>query len=277
MRAVNQPASWWGWHWTPPLPMSIVEILAARSMPLRLAALFWVALERGASLVVAADPPSSGKTTTLTALLAFTPPETAAYFTRGIGEGFDLPPRTDSYPTYLLVNEMSDHLPVYTWGPYAKRAFELVAQGYSLATTMHANTVAEVIAILEEELAIPRPHIANLTLIVPLHIGQRGEVIRRVAEVTFLRPHADNGFALSTLARWNPEDDSFTLFPSARARQEFARWASLKPKQLEAELQRREAFLQELLTSGRTAIPDVNQAIEDYYRQIVASSRQRKR
>src|SRR3990172_5405657 len=147
MRAANQPVSWWGWHWEPPVPLSIVQILQAGNMPPRLAAMFWLAMERGPSLIVAADPPNACKTATLTALLSLTPPETVAYFTRGVGETFALPPRTDDHPTYILVNEMSDHLPVYTWDSYARRAFELLAEGYSLATTVHANTVDEVLAI----------------------------------------------------------------------------------------------------------------------------------
>ncbi len=74
MRAANQPVSWWGWHWEPPVPMSLVEILQAGNMPPRLAAMFWLALERGASLIVAADPPSAGKTATLNAILSLTQP-----------------------------------------------------------------------------------------------------------------------------------------------------------------------------------------------------------
>ena len=123
MRALNQPTSWWGWHWEPPVPMSIIEIVNAGNLNARLAAMLWIAMERGASLIVAADPPSSGKTTTLSALLAFTPPDTAVYFTRGQGETFSLPPRSDAYPTYILINEMSDHIPVYTWDGNARRVF----------------------------------------------------------------------------------------------------------------------------------------------------------
>src|SRR3990172_669565 len=99
MRAINQPVSWWGWHWEPSVPMSAIELIRAGSMSPRLAAMFWVAMERGASLIVAADPPSAGKTTTLTALLTFTPPDTLVYFTRGLGEPFALPARTNSHPT----------------------------------------------------------------------------------------------------------------------------------------------------------------------------------
>src|SRR3990172_1597163 len=187
MRAINQPVSWWGWHWEPSVPMSAIELIRAGSMSPRLAAMFWVAMERGASLIVAADPPSAGKTTTLTALLTFTPPDTLVYFTRGLGEPFALPARTNSHPTYMPINEMSDHLPVYTWDSNARRAFELLAEGYSLATTMHDDTLEGVLGQLEGDLRIPRRQIANLTFIVTLHVGFGGGQRRRVREVAFLQ------------------------------------------------------------------------------------------
>src|SRR4030067_269140 len=137
MRALNEPNSWWGWHgWADrPVPLSITTNLPGAA----LAALFWICLERRGSLIRASEPPSAGKTTILTALFAFLPPETQVYFTRGWGETFDLPPLSDGVPTYILVNEISDHLPVYSWGPYVVRAFELMAEGYCLGGTLHAD------------------------------------------------------------------------------------------------------------------------------------------
>jgi hypothetical protein len=267
VRAINRPVSWWGWHWSPPVPMSIVEIIRAGSLSSRLAALFWLGMERGASLIVAAEPPSAGKTTTLTALLAFTPPDTVAYFTQGVGESFAVPPLSPSHPTYILINELSDHLPVYTWGPYARRAFELLAQGYSLASTMHADRVEEVLGQLEGELAIPRAHLARLTFIVCLRVGYAGQPRRRLEEVAFLQPDAAQGYRVLPLARWRAEDDSFLLLEDGEARRAFAAWAGLEEAALEGALGERQRFLDELLAQGVTAIPAVAEAIEAFYRQ----------
>ncbi len=267
MRAVNRPVSWWGWHWTPPVPMSIVEIISAGSMSSRLAALFWLGMERGASIIVAAEPPSAGKTTTLTALLAFTPPETVAYFTQGIGETFAVPPLADSYPTYILINELSDHLPVYTWGPYAQRAFELLAEGYSLASTMHADRVEEVLGQLQGDLGIPAAHVSRLTFIVPLRVGYRGRPIRRLQEVAFLAPDTASAYRVHRLARWQADEDTFSLFEDRAAREAFCRWAGMDDVEINAELDRRQSFLEGLLAQGVTSIPRVAEAIEDYYRQ----------
>ena len=76
MRALNQPESWWGWHgYNQPQPLSITQIIGAGTMTPRIAAMFWLAVERGASIILAADPPGAGKTTILTALLAFARPD----------------------------------------------------------------------------------------------------------------------------------------------------------------------------------------------------------
>jgi hypothetical protein len=276
MRALNQPVSWWGWHWEPPVPMSIIELIQAGNLNARLAAMLWIAMERGASLIVAAEPPSSGKTTTLTALLSFTPPETAVYFTRGMGETFSLPARSEPYPTYLLINEMSDHIPVYTWDDNARRAFELLAGGYSLATTMHDETVEGVVRQLREDLSIPPQHIAKLTFIIPMFLGRLGHpsashhmgMMRRLQEVAFIQPDGE-GLHTTAIAKWDLDSDSFAVIPEPEHRKAFGEWAGLSEQALEAELDKREGFLTKLLNTGVTEIPEVNQAIESFYEEVI--------
>lgn len=267
MRALNQPTSWWGWHWHPPTPMSITEILLAGNMSTRMAALFWVGFERGASIIVAAEPPNSGKTTTLTALLSFTPPDTLVYFTRGEGEPFALPRLDRSYPTYILINEVSDHIPVYTWDENARRAFQLLADGYSLATTMHDETVEGVIRQLERDLSVPKRHIANLTFITPMYIGQ----VRRLTEIAFLRPNG-NDMSIGKLATWHPDKDEFDVLPNEEDAAAYAAWAGLSQGQLVGELDRRERFLTKLIDERVLEIPLVNAAVETFYEEVLKAS-----
>jgi hypothetical protein len=276
MRALNQPVSWWGWHWEPPVPMSIIELIQAGNLNARLAAMLWIAMERAASLIIAAEPPSSGKTTTLTALLSFTPPDTAVYFTRGMGETFSLPPRSDANPTYILINEMSDHIPVYTWDDNARRAFEFLAEGYSLATTMHDETVEGVIRQLREDLSIPTEHIARLTFIIPMYLGRLGHpsaspragMMRRLQEVAFVQPDGE-GVRTTAIASWDPDTDSFAVLPGPEHREAFAQWAGLSLDALDGELDKREGFLTTLLNTGVVEIPEVNQAIESFYEEVI--------
>ncbi|HLB29874.1 MAG TPA: hypothetical protein VJM69_07075 [Dehalococcoidia bacterium] len=297
MRLYNQPYSWWGWHgWGyQPRPMSIVEIMEAGTMSPRLAALLWLGMERGASVIVASEPSLAGKTTLLTALLSLTSQEAGGYFTRGVDEDFALPPRDGPQPFYLLINEISDHLPVYTWGPYARRAFDLLAQGYSLAATMHADSLAEVIAILEDELRIPRQQIGRVTFMLTLRVLPRGEPFpsspthpgqrpfpRRVAEAAFLQPltgtpagqrepatRQENGLALHQVANWDPERDSFRdLWEGSR--EALAQWAGLSPARLDDDLSQREGYLLSLSRQSITDIGAVEEAIARYRREITA-------
>lgn len=267
MRSVNQPQSWWGWHgWNHPEPLSIVEIMQSGTMPPLLAAVFWLGLERGASFAMAADPPSSGKTTILTSLLSFATPDTMAYFTRGWGETFEVPPTNDDHPTYLMVNEMSDHLPVYSWGPYVVRIFELMTDGYSLGTTMHADTVDEVIEQFEEDIGVPREHLAHLTFVVPIAVRHRdGRTVRRILEVGLLGPGED-GLDVRRIATWDERHDTFSILEDPAQRELLAERLGLPVDSLERELERREAFLKRLVEEGPGSIAAVDDAVEAFRR-----------
>lgn len=249
MKALNQPESWWGWHgYNQPQPLSITEILRAGTMPPRIAALLWLVIERGASLVLAADPPGAGKTTILTALLAFAPPEASMYFTRGWGETFRLPPLDPAGPpTYLMVNEISDHLPVYSWGPYVQREIELASEGYTLLSTMHADTVDGVIEQLMEENDVPARSIGHLAFVMPIFVGaHNGRRVRRVSEVAVLEPLGPS-YDRYSVARWLPETDTYEILSTPAQVNAAARRLRLEDDEFLGELHRRETLLEGLL------------------------------
>ena len=57
MRTYNEPTGWFGPPGlVQPHPMSITEIIAAGSMTTQLAALLWLTLDRGRSIIVASPP-----------------------------------------------------------------------------------------------------------------------------------------------------------------------------------------------------------------------------
>src|SRR5256885_28591 len=88
-RDYDMPVGWWGWNWEPPIPMSVTELLEARNMDARTAALCGMVLEAHGSILIAAEQPHSGKTTTLTAFLDFLPIGTRRIFLRRWVETFD--------------------------------------------------------------------------------------------------------------------------------------------------------------------------------------------
>jgi hypothetical protein len=260
VKALNQPESWWGWHgWNQPEPLSITEIMRAGTLSPRIAAILWLAMERGASMVLAADPPGAGKTTILTALFAFARPEASVYFTRGWGETFRLPPPPggDDPPTFIMINEISDHLPVYSWGPYVQRAFELMAEGYAMLSTMHADTVDGVIEQLMDECDVPESLIGHLALVVPMYVGSHdGRRVRRIDEISVLEP-LGSGYDQCSIARWNRENDAFEALRTPAEVNALARRLRLGDDELIAELDRRESFMQTLIDDGVTDMEQV--------------------
>jgi len=262
MRALNSSSFWWGGHQSTE-PLSVLQLVEDGNLSTRLAALLWLAMERSASIIVACGPPMAGKTTTLTSLFAFIPQEAQGYFTRGIGEPFDLPPLDPKLPTYILVNELSDHLPVYTWGRYALRAFELLGEGYSLGATMHADSVEEIIDLLEVELGIPSSQVGHLTLMVFLYISRSRPYVRRVQQVVLIQRNEGNN-EFHVLSRWDESDDAFRVLESTEARTAFSHWAQLSEEALDQQLQARDAFLAALLERGVRENAEVNEAIANF-------------
>jgi len=263
MRAVNQPESWWGWHgWDQPQPMTIVEIMQAGTLPPRLAAAFWLGFERGASFIFAADPPGAGKTTLLSSLLPFARPETVVYFTRGWGETFELPPPSDAYPTYMMVNEISDHLPVYSWGPYVVRIFELLAEGYALCSTLHADTVEAVIDQLVADVSVDRAHVGELTFVVPLAVDRRdGRTLRRVRDVGL--PDAEG---VRSIATWDERADAFSVLDDTADCAALAQRLGMSGDEFDAALARREQALARLVADADAGDAALDRAIESVRR-----------
>jgi hypothetical protein len=159
-----------------------------------------------------------------------------------------------------MVNEMSDHLPVYSWGPYVVRTFELLSEGYSLATTVHAETVEEVLEQLEDGNGVARAHLANLTFVVPLFIGQRdGARIRRVRDVGVIEPES-----VERIATWDEKRDEFSVLATPEQRALLAKRLRMDNAWFESALAEREAFLQKLLSENISEIDAVQDAVEAF-------------
>lgn len=272
----EEPFGWWGWHWQPPVPMSIMQIIDAGSADTDIMALVWAMMARRASILVAAEPPMAGKTTTLTALLDLMPPGTRRVYLRGHYETFDFAGEKDIDPgkTYVLANEMSDHLAVYLWGSRIYKTFELIPKGYAIGSTMHAETVEDVIAILDSDpLNVPAEWIARLTIVVNLYVSSTyGAATRRFNTVHLLEP---DGGAPSTspvagvrpvlLSRWVRKDDTFEhAFYTPEIIRKLAAWACTTPEQFAADLSRRKSYLDEMRNEGVRGISATRHRLERF-------------
>jgi hypothetical protein len=181
----DEPFGWWGYHWSPPEPRSLVWLLQAGALDARLAAFLSLAVEFRRTIVVVAEPQEAGKTTLLTALLDFLPPDAQPVYLRGWYERFTF---LDSVPrerAYLLCNEISAHLPTYLWGQGVRRVFQAGIDGYPFVTTMHATSAAEAIDLLRRyPLEVSAEHIPAIDLVITLDMGYvNTSLVRRVIRV----------------------------------------------------------------------------------------------
>jgi hypothetical protein len=216
VRLLNDP-----WPWSGTLrgrPLSISDLIDNDTLTLRQAATLRWAIERGASVFVAAGPQGAGKSAVANALLEFLPTDAQVYVTAGYRDRLDMPTTLDG-PLYLLVNELSFHMPLYLSGGQARRAFELLRTGARMLGTLHAESAAEAVAVMCEEAELARQDIAApfiLPIVEAWRSGQR--ILRRVKEIGFLPPCGD----------------VVTLLPDSLG--PLATWAGVSVADLEGEL-----------------------------------------
>jgi len=158
------PEGWWGYHWAPPTPMSAVELIGSPTIDSRLMATLWAIVSRRRSVMLSSEAPQAGKTTALSALVDFLPADTTGIFVRGWWEEYDWLDEIPAGTGYLLINEMSDHLPIYVWGRAARGALMLAGKGWGLGATMHADSLPEAMAALRTELGATDADLAGLTI-----------------------------------------------------------------------------------------------------------------
>jgi hypothetical protein len=277
----------WAVRHVPPTPRSIVELIRAGTLDAELAAVLWLLIEGRVPVVVAAAAGGTGKTTLLTALLDFLPPSVRLVELRGADETFDWLPqatelgwhrdreaaRVDGPPirpdgTFLLIPELSDHLPSYTWGAEARIAIRAASIGYGLAATIHADTLEEVFA----ELRRPPVELADDELSrlgVVLVLRRVGDGHRRVAAAHYIRPTArdEHGHTQrlgpAVLATWDPNRDRFEHFGWG-VTPELALRVGRKPGDFEIEVDRRRDYLAGLAEAGIVDVDAVRAAIDGY-------------
>lgn len=257
------------WHYDPKRPLSIAQIIASQSVDAETVALIWLLLERGASLTVAGptDPqPGVGKTTTVNALLQLLPRGSSLVYMAGMNEDFSFTtiPDIDPPTTYVLCNEVSDHSTIYMWGGIAQRYLKLPTQGYHIITSVHADTINDVIRMYHHDLRLTAQEIHRLGIIINIGLvaGQR-----RWFTTHFLRPQQANlpatTIAPLLLSQWNAETSQFHS-AGQDVLQEVAVWLALDQQHLRDELHRRNKLLTELAQNGGVDMPHVHQALQAY-------------
>lgn len=288
------------WHYESDRPLSVAQLIALGSLDARTAALLWMLIERHTSFIISgptSPTPGVGKTTTLNAMLDFLPDGTSLVYTSGMFERFDFLEVTEPASTCVLCNEVSDHLRIYMWGRVARRFLDLPTEGYAIATSMHADTLDDVLSVFLDDLHLSAEQTARLGVIV--NIGIAGRVWpprRRFLTVNLLRPTTPTAALQSThpdqesdddlaipfrparqqltilpLARWEAKGDSFAA-PDAETLAAVAAFLCMESASLDAALQRRVTCLEELAEGNGATQRAVRRAIARLREAEAASS-----
>jgi hypothetical protein len=237
--------------------------------------------------MLASEAPMAGKTTTLSTLVDFLPDGAVGVFLRGWHPDNEWAAEIGPDRGYLLVNEMSDHLPIYVWGENARLALQLAARGYGLGATMHADSLDEAVDLLRSELGATDAELAALTIYLQYSAYRTpGGMYRRVEEAWHLRTNAAGRLAPVLLAaiegdrspsltgaQRDPvppllDDDGGRsvqpLLHDAAAYAELATGLGTTAGAFEAEISLRGAFLALLAQRGITDPASVALAVSEY-------------
>jgi hypothetical protein len=258
------------WHYDSRRPLSLARLISLGSVDADTAALVWLLLECSASFTIAGptDPkPGVGKTTVLNALLQCLPSEAKLAYTAGIYEDFAFThvPGCDPSSTYVLCNEISDHQPFYMWGRKGRQYLQLASQGYHIGTTVHADTIDDVLYLFQHELRLSSEVVSCLGLIVHIGlVGQEPTVQRRWLSVHFLLPDIDprrpNAIVPMLLSQWNERDDCF-VHTNQLGLDRLARWASMTRETFIASLKQRIDCLKALALQPTVSMDEMYEAI----------------
>lgn len=187
--------------------LSIADLIAAGTINPEMAALCWLMVEGGASLLTGAVPGGAGKTTLMAALLSFLPPgeriatvsgpEVLRRVERGGMPG----------PTTLLAHEIgSGHWFGYIWGRQAARFFAAWRHGARRVTCLHSDDPEQTAEALRA-LGVADQDLAHVALQLYMRVsGGWARPLRRVASL-----HARLAGRLRALYRWRAEDDALQL------------------------------------------------------------------
>jgi hypothetical protein len=250
----------------------MAQIVALQSVDAETAGLVWLLLESGASLTVAGptDPqPGVGKTTTLNALLQFLPEGTALVYMSGMYENFAFTriPEIDPATTYALCNEVSDHLPIYMWGRIARRYLTLPSRGYHVATSVHADTIDDVMNMYSNDLHLAPEDVRRLGLIINIGlVGRAYPPRRRWFSTHFVRPVADANkpeeMVPVPLSLWNRYDDTFEHADSSIL-DELASYVGVTPQEFNKALKLRVDCLKDISRGSGIGAQEMFEAVND--------------
>jgi len=270
-------------------PFTPVDLIKFGTLNSLMAAYFWLAVENGMSLLFVGGT-ASGKTTSLNALAVFIKwqmkivsieetrevnllqPNWIANATReGIGGESGDTGKVDMFdllkaalrerPEYIIVGEIR--------GAEAYVLFQAMATGHTAYSTIHAESVPQLVARLENKpINIPRvliPIIDGCSIQIQTRIG--GRRVRRIKEFTEVIGLDPNTGELLTnnVFTWDPKTDTYIFASKSYILEKIMLKSSYTRETIQAELKQRQNVLDWMVRQGIIDFRKVSKIIAEYY------------
>lgn len=252
--------------------LSIIDLIAANTLDVDMAAYSLYAIAHGASFLTAARPGNAGKTTLLACLLNFLPPGVKIITTSSpsvITNAQRLTTDEKGNNLCFLCHEIgAGHWYGYLWGKYVGQFFHLMNDGCRIASCIHADTLSEMHDILvSRELGVSEKDFNSLDLILFMKLERSLTGYRRRVAAFY----ESDGERHNLLFSWKPDSDTFN--PNSPLLQRIASQRGQLPEQVTEELQQCKSFIKSLLRSGNTDFRWVRGQVADFYLEHVSNRR----
>ena len=240
--------------------VSTAGLIANGTLSAQAAASFWMAAEQLASFIVVARPRLAGKSTLGHAILQLRPPGTPLHFLDG-SERQMLRPKAEARGGYLVCGEFSPApVPAYIWGRPVRTLFDVLNAGYSLCTSLHANSAEETLYVLREGNGLTDAQIGRLRFIGTVRrFGMPDSFWRRLVAVDEIdAPNERERLRLRRIFTWNETGDRLEQIAEGDI-----------PRRTGADggkLGRRAVILQEL-AGQKASAAEVEQVVAEQYQQ----------
>jgi len=274
-------------------PLTPIDLIDYRSLSVDMAAYFWMAIERGASILYCGGT-ASGKTTALNALSLFIPAShkiISIEDTREVSlphknwiagttrQGFSSSEENKTgkdidmfdliraalrqRPKVIIVGEVR--------GREAYSLFQAMATGHTSYSTVHASTIHTLIQRLENPpLSLPRALLTSLDIIVfqnAVDIG--GKTVRRmtsITEVIKLDPDTNQLIFMEPFSWVSKTDDRFESSGTSKILNTIRLQNDWTESQLNKELENRKLLLEWMLEKNIRDYMGVGKVVSDYHK-----------
>jgi len=267
------------------IPLSAIDMLKNNTINSEALAYLWLAVENGASILLAGGA-GTGKTTFMNILLMFVPKEhkivsiedtrelnidhenwipsvSRRGFAKGFGEVtmFDL--LRESFrqtPDYVIVGEVR--------GKEAYVMFQGMASGIPAMGTMHSGRVEDVIHRLETPPIDLSPSLVDTLdlIVVMVHAREKGESARRIKEIVEIESvDRETGKARTNdVYRWSPSGDTFDYRGTSWFLQELSARRGIGIGELTKEIEKRKKILDWMKKKDITNFKEVAHVFTEY-------------